>query len=69
MHLRDIVDHIEYVLELVGVDYVGLGSDFDGCLKLPEGLDGVDKVPKIRAELVRRGYSNEEIQKIMGLIF
>jgi membrane dipeptidase len=61
-----LIDHIEYIIKLVGVDYVGLGSDFDGVNSLPEGLEGVEDFPKITAELVKRGYTKKEIDKILG---
>jgi membrane dipeptidase len=48
------------------VDYVGLGSDFDGVNSLPAGLDGVEDFPKITEELLRRGYSRKNIKKILG---
>lgn len=61
-----LLDHLDYIVKLTGVDYVGLGSDFDGVNSLPEGLDGVEDFPKITDELVKRGYSKKEIQKILG---
>ena len=63
--VRNIVDHIDYVVNLVGVDYVGIGSDFDGCT-IPTDLRDVSGLPKITEELVRRGYSKPEIDKILG---
>jgi membrane dipeptidase len=59
-------DHIDYIVKLVGVDYVGLGSDFDGIESAPKGLDGVEDFPKITAGLQERGYSETDIRKIMG---
>jgi membrane dipeptidase len=59
-------DHIDYIVKLVGVDYVGLGSDFDGIDSAPAGLDGVEDYPKITKELLRRGYSEKDIKKILG---
>jgi membrane dipeptidase len=64
--LSKLVDHIDYIVKLVGIDYVGLGSDFDGSESTPLGLDGVQDYPKITEELVRRGYSKEAIDKILG---
>jgi membrane dipeptidase len=64
--LSKLVDHIDYIVKLVGLDYVGLGSDFDGSESTPLGLDGVQDYPKITEELVRRGYSKEAIDKILG---
>ncbi len=59
-------DHLDYIVKLVGVDHVGLGSDFDGVNSLPQGLEGVEDFPKITEELVKRGYSNKDIRKILG---
>ncbi|HWR34036.1 MAG TPA: dipeptidase [Chitinophagaceae bacterium] len=59
-------DHLDYIVRLVGVDYVGLGSDFDGVNSLPAGLDGVEDFPKITEELVKRSYSKKDIRKILG---
>jgi membrane dipeptidase len=63
--LKDLVDHIDYVVELVGIDHVGIGTDFDGGGGV-EGCDDVSEMPYITEELLRRGYSEEEIQKIWG---
>jgi membrane dipeptidase len=60
-----IVDHIDHIVDLVGAEHVGLGSDFDGAL-MPEGMDDCSKLPHITEELLRRGYSHEDIQKILG---
>ena len=64
--IAQVVDHIDYIVKLVGVDYVGIGSDFDGVSSLPVGLDDVTTYPKITDELVRRGYSKTDIKKILG---
>ncbi|MFI5156291.1 MAG: dipeptidase [Chitinophagales bacterium] len=61
-----LIDHIDYIVKLVGVDYVGLGSDFDGSESTPKGLDGVDDFPKITAALLQRGYKEKDIKKILG---
>ncbi len=61
-----IVDHIDYVVSLVGIDHVGIGSDFDGIAVTPEGLEDASCFPKIIAELRRRGYSEADIAKIAG---
>lgn len=63
--LKELVDHIDYVVELIGVDHVGIGTDFDGGGGV-EGCDDVSQIPEITKELVRRGYSEEEIRKIWG---
>lgn len=64
--LAQLVDHIEYIIRLVGEDYVGIGSDFDGVSALPAGLEDVTTYPKITEELLRRGYSKKTIKKILG---
>lgn len=61
-----LIDHLDYIVKLVGADYVGLGSDFDGVNSLPEGLNGVEDFPKITSELLKRGYTNKDIRKILG---
>jgi membrane dipeptidase len=64
--LSDMVDHIDYIAKLVGADYVGLGSDYDGVSSVPIGLEDVTTYPKISDELFRRGYSRKSIRKILG---
>jgi membrane dipeptidase len=64
--VKDVVKHIDYLVEKVGVDYIGLGSDFDGTGDLPLGLEGVDKIPNLTEELIDRGYKEKEIEKILG---
>jgi membrane dipeptidase len=65
--VQDVADHIERVIRLVGVDHVGFGSDFDGVgPTLPTGLEDVSKYPNLVAELLRRGHSERDIQKICG---
>jgi membrane dipeptidase len=61
-----LMDHLDYIVKLVGVDYVGLGSDFDGINSSPQGLNGVEDFPKITVELIKRGYSKKDIKKILG---
>ncbi|HVY75808.1 MAG TPA: dipeptidase [Puia sp.] len=61
-----LIDHIDYIVKLVGVDYVGLGSDFDGIDTAPVGLDGVEDYPKITEALLQRGYKKKDIDKILG---
>jgi len=65
-NVEKLVDHIDHIAALVGVDYVGLGSDFDGIGSTPAGLEDVSKMPNITKELVMRGYSDGEIKKILG---
>jgi membrane dipeptidase len=61
----EIVDHIDHVVKLVGVDYVGLGSDFDGA-DMPSGMEDASRLPLLTEELLRRGYSEQDIKKILG---
>ncbi|MCK9304448.1 MAG: dipeptidase [Bacteroidales bacterium] len=61
-----VVDHIEHAVKTGGIDCVGIGSDFDGIEITPEGLEGVEKIPVIKKELSKRGYSKGDIDKIMG---
>lgn len=61
-----IVDHIDYIVKVAGVDHVGIGSDFDGGITLPEGIDGADDLPLITFELLKRGYSEKDVRKILG---
>jgi membrane dipeptidase len=65
--LSVLMDHIDHVAQVGGVDHVGLGSDFDGVYgQLPEGMDSPADWPKIAAGLMERGYSNEDCRKILG---
>lgn len=61
-----VVDHIDHIVELVGPGHVGLGSDFDGIPSTPVGLEDVTRIPAITEELVRRGYNEGDIKKILG---
>lgn len=67
--LAMLIDHIDYIVKLVGVDYVGLGSDFDGINLTPLKLDDVTSYPFITEALVARGYSENDIVKILGSNF
>ncbi len=64
--LVDVVNHINHVVAIAGIDGVGLGSDFDGVLCVPEGLDGVDKWPNLTRALLEEGYTAAEVRKIYG---
>ena len=65
--LSDLVDQIDHIAKVAGVDHVGLGSDFDGVDgQLPEGINSPADIPKITAALMRRGYSAEDCRKILG---
>ncbi len=64
--LAMVADHIDHIAKVAGVDHVGIGSDYDGVGKMPEGLDGVDTYPALLAELMRRGWSDADIAKVAG---
>ena len=59
-------DHIDHVVGLVGADHVGLGSDFDGIDVAPIGLEDVTQYPDLTEILLERGYSDEDVEKILG---
>jgi membrane dipeptidase len=61
-----LLDHLDYIVKLIGVDHVGLGSDFDGIESAPQRLDGVENLPLITKALIERGYSKKDIRKILG---
>lgn len=61
-----LVDHIDYIVKLIGVDHVGLGADFDGAESFPMGINSVADYPKVTAILLKRGYKEEEVKKILG---
>ncbi|MGH9913827.1 MAG: membrane dipeptidase, partial [Pyrinomonadaceae bacterium] len=64
--ISKVIDHIDYIAKLIGVDHVGLGSDFDGIPSVPVGLEDVSKFPEITYGLLQRGYAEKDIQKILG---
>jgi membrane dipeptidase len=64
--LSMLVDHIEHIAQVAGIDHVGLGSDFDGVPNLPEGIRDVSDLPNITYELLRRGHSEADVLKILG---
>ena len=61
-----LIDHIDHIVALIGVDGVGLGSDYDGIEMAPKGLDDVTTFPLITKALLERGYNKKEIKKILG---
>ena len=64
--VHTVVDHIEHIIKVAGVDHVGIGSDFDGINSTPQQLDDVSYYPYITQELLNRGHSKEDIRKILG---
>jgi membrane dipeptidase len=61
-----VADHIDHIVRVAGIDHVGLGSDYDGVTSLPEGLEDVSRFPHLTAELLRRGYLERDVRKILG---
>lgn len=64
--LSMLMDHLDYIVKMIGVDHVGIGSDFDGVNSLPQQLDDVTCYPVITKELLKRGYSKKDVRKILG---
>ena len=62
----DVADHIDHVVDHVGIEHVGLGSDYDGVFTLPANLQDVRAYPNLIEELLRRGYTEDEVAKILG---
>jgi membrane dipeptidase len=65
--ISDVADHIDHIRKVAGVDHIGLGGDFDGITSVVQGLEDVSTYPSLTAELLRRGYQNDEVRKILGL--
>ncbi|MGO9468122.1 MAG: dipeptidase [Isosphaeraceae bacterium] len=63
---RDVVDHIDHIVKIAGIDHVGIGSDFDGITMSPVGLEDVACYPRLTDELLKRGYSESDVHKILG---
>jgi membrane dipeptidase len=64
--VSDVVDHIEHIADVAGIGAVGLGSDFDGMTTTPVGLEDVSCYPAITDELLRRGWAESDIRKVLG---
>ena len=62
-----VADHVDHLVKVAGIDHVGIGSDFDGISTTPVGLEDVSMFPNLTAELLRRGYSDGDVEKILGL--
>jgi membrane dipeptidase len=65
--VQDVADHIDHVVQVAGADHVGVGGDLDGITSTPEGLDSVATYPRLFAELIRRGYTDDQLKGIAGL--
>jgi membrane dipeptidase len=64
--LTDVADHIEHIRRVAGIDHVGIGSDFDGITSVPRGLEDVSRMPYLLAELLDRGWSRDDLAKLVG---
>lgn len=64
--VADVAGHIDHAVKLAGIDHVGIGSDFDGISGPPNGLEDIGKMPNLTAELLRRGYKEGDVKKILG---
>ena len=64
--IADVADHIDYIRDRIGVEYIGIGGDYDGIRTLPEGLEDVSTYPALFAELIGRGYDAAELKAIAG---
>jgi len=65
--LAQVADHIEYIRRIAGVDCAGIGSDFDGITEVPVGMEDVSKFPDLIAELLKRGWTEADVEKVAGL--
>jgi membrane dipeptidase len=65
--VTDVADHIDHIKQVAGIHHIGLGGDFDGITAVPLGMEDVSTYPVLTAELLRRGYSDDDVRKIMGL--
>jgi membrane dipeptidase len=65
--ISDVADHVDHIAQIAGMTHIGLGTDFDGITSTVEGLDNVSKYPALFAELIRRGYTDEQLEGIAGL--
>ena len=65
--VSDIADHIDHIRQVAGIDHIGIGGDFDGITAVPLGMEDVSTYPSLLAELLRRGYKDDDVKKIMGL--
>src|SRR6185503_8439422 len=64
--ISKLIDHIDHIVKVAGIDHVGIGADFDGANDMPEGAKDVSMLPNITYELLKRGYSEQDIRKVLG---
>ena len=64
--ISKLIDHIDHIVKVAGINHVGIGADFDGANDMPEGAQDVSMLPNITYELLKRGYSERDIRKILG---
>jgi membrane dipeptidase len=64
--IEAVIEHIDYVAKVAGIDHVGLGSDFDGFSLLPKGIASAADLPKLTAALMERGYTADQMKKVLG---
>lgn len=64
--ISDVADHIDYIRKRIGIDHIGLGADYDGVTSLPAGLEDVSTYPRLTEELLKRGYIESDVHKILG---
>ena len=65
--MQQVADHVDHIRRVAGIDHVGIGSDFDGISSVPVGLEDVSKFPDLIAELLRRGWTEADVKKVVGL--
>ncbi|MGH9374123.1 MAG: dipeptidase [Vicinamibacterales bacterium] len=65
--IGDVANHVDHIRKVAGIDHLGIGGDFDGITSVPQGLEDVSTYPALTAELLKRGYSDADIKKILGL--
>ena len=64
--ISKLIDHFDHIVKVAGIDHVGLGPDFDGAVDMPQGAEDVSMLPNITYELLKRGYSEQDIRKVLG---
>ncbi|XP_042339113.1 dipeptidase 1-like, partial [Plectropomus leopardus] len=65
-YISDVADHFDHIKKVAGAGIIGFGGDYDGVTRLPEGLEDVSKVPRVVAELLKRGWTDEEVKAALG---